>query len=98
MSRTLLGRLRFVAVGPDGRREIVVNPANDVVLRGYFRADSDERDGDDARSRGPWGSDDGPRTTTRMTRAATTIAKAMTAKTRQAMTMKAMTKAKANTA
>ena len=38
MSRTLLGRIRFLAIGPPGRREIVVHPATGVVLRDYFKS------------------------------------------------------------
>ena len=37
MSRTLLGRLRFVAERPGAEREIVVNPRTGVVLRDYRR-------------------------------------------------------------
>ena len=37
ISRTLLGRMRFVATRPDARREIVVNPNSGVVLRDYVR-------------------------------------------------------------
>ncbi len=37
ISRTFLGRLRFVAVKSDARREIVVNPVNGVILRDYIR-------------------------------------------------------------
>ncbi|MDJ1009305.1 MAG: hypothetical protein QNJ13_15930 [Paracoccaceae bacterium] len=38
MSRTLLGRVRFLGIGPPGRREIVLNPATGVILRDYFQA------------------------------------------------------------
>lgn len=37
ISRTLLGRMRFVGSRPDARREIVVNPNSGVVLRDYVR-------------------------------------------------------------
>lgn len=37
MSRTLLGRLRFVAERPGARREIVVSPSTGVILRDYLR-------------------------------------------------------------
>ena len=37
MSRTWLGRMRFVAETSDRRREIVVNPATGVILRDYIR-------------------------------------------------------------
>ncbi|MBT8416855.1 MAG: hypothetical protein KJO42_05380 [Silicimonas sp.] len=37
MSRTLLGRLRFVATRRDAVREIVVNPFTGVILRDYVR-------------------------------------------------------------
>lgn len=48
MSRTLLGRLRFVATRPDSRREIVVNPVTGVILRDYIRFFGD----DDGKSSG----------------------------------------------
>ncbi len=35
ISRTWLGRLRFVATGPDGQREIVLNPASGEIMRDY---------------------------------------------------------------
>jgi hypothetical protein len=37
ISRTLLGRMRFVGSRSDARREIVVNPNSGVVLRDYVR-------------------------------------------------------------
>ena len=37
ITRTWLGRLRFVARNGDRRREIVVNPATGVILRDYIR-------------------------------------------------------------
>ena len=37
ISRTLLGRMRFVAMRSDARREIVVNPNSGVILRDYVR-------------------------------------------------------------
>ena len=37
ISRTLLGRLRFVARRSDAVREIVVNPSTGVILRDYMR-------------------------------------------------------------
>lgn len=37
ISRTLLGRMRFVAVRPGARREIVVNPVTGVILRDYIQ-------------------------------------------------------------
>ncbi|QMU60011.1 MAG: hypothetical protein GKR98_07375 [Boseongicola sp.] len=37
ISRTLLGRLRFVATSEDARREIVVNPSTGLILRDYLR-------------------------------------------------------------
>lgn len=47
--RTLLGRSRIVAERPDGRREVVVNPRNGVVLRDFFyvREDKDDREEQD---------------------------------------------------
>ncbi|PWK58308.1 hypothetical protein [Silicimonas algicola] len=49
ISRTLLGRMRFVAVTGDRQREIVVNPATGLILRDYIRFDR-SRDGDSSRS------------------------------------------------
>ncbi|NNJ67174.1 MAG: hypothetical protein HKP54_03980, partial [Boseongicola sp.] len=46
ISRTLLGRTRFVATNETMRREIVVNPTSGVVLRDYIRFLRD-RDDDD---------------------------------------------------
>ena len=37
ISKTLLGRMRFVATKPRFRREIVVNPRTGVILRDYIR-------------------------------------------------------------
>lgn len=37
ISRTFLGRLRFIGTQPGRRREIVVNPANGAILRDYVR-------------------------------------------------------------
>ena len=37
ISRTFLGRMRFVATKSGSRREIVVNPVNGVILRDYVR-------------------------------------------------------------
>lgn len=36
ISQTLLGRLRIVAIGPDYRREIVINPSSGEILRDYI--------------------------------------------------------------
>ena len=56
MSRTLLGRMRFVATRADAEREIVVNPNTGVILRDYIRflkrgggggADNGDEDDDD---------------------------------------------------
>ena len=58
ISRTLLGRARFVGTRPGARREIVVNPATGVILRDYLQlfdegggngsgVDDDEYDYDD---------------------------------------------------
>lgn len=43
VSRTLLGRLRFVAVGQDGTREVVVQPSNGAILRDHRDDDDDDR-------------------------------------------------------
>ncbi|MDJ1017875.1 MAG: hypothetical protein QNJ35_15310 [Paracoccaceae bacterium] len=47
VTRTWLGRLRFVAEKPGAEREIVVNPNTGVVLRDYERVliDDDDEDG-----------------------------------------------------
>ncbi len=37
ISKTLLGRMRFVAIKPRHRREIVVNPRTGVILRDYIQ-------------------------------------------------------------
>lgn len=54
LSRTLLGRMRFVATRPDAEREIVVNPGTGVILRDYVRLlkrrGSDDDDDDDERT------------------------------------------------
>lgn len=57
VSRTLLGRMRFVATRADAEREIVVNPGTGVILRDYIRFlkrggrddddDDDDEDDDD---------------------------------------------------
>ena len=48
LRRTLLGRTRIIATGPQGRREIVLNPSTGAILRDYIdRSDSDRRDRDD---------------------------------------------------
>ena len=44
VTRTFLGRLRFVARDDNRRREIVINPRTGVILRDYIRF---EDDGDD---------------------------------------------------
>jgi len=49
ISRTFLGRMRFVATSDEAEREIVVNPVNGVILRDYIRFlrryDDDESSG-----------------------------------------------------
>lgn len=51
ISRTLLGRMRFVANRSDAEREIVINPNTGVILRDYIRFirrdGSDDEDDDD---------------------------------------------------
>lgn len=73
VSRTLLGRDRVVATGPDGRREVIVNPRTGEILRdlwtpsdgsaagsGLISPRSDEDDGGRGRGRGRGrGGDDG---------------------------------------
>ena len=52
ISRTLLGRLRFVASKTDTRREIILNPNSGVILRDYIQflrgSDEDDDDRDDS--------------------------------------------------
>lgn len=55
-SRTLLGRLRFLATRADARREIVVNPNTGLILRDYVRFFS--RSGSGSGSDGSDGFDD----------------------------------------
>ncbi|NVO25115.1 hypothetical protein [Donghicola mangrovi] len=43
VSRTLLGRLRFIGVGQNGTREVVVQPSNGAILRDHVDDDDDER-------------------------------------------------------
>lgn len=43
VSRTLLGRLRFVATGANGTREVVVQPSNGAVLRDHVDDDDNDR-------------------------------------------------------
>ena len=47
ITRTLLGRMRFVALSPRYRREIVINPLTGVVLRDYIRVLQRQKDDDD---------------------------------------------------
>lgn len=65
ITRTLLGRMRFVALSPRYRREIVINPLTGVVLRDYIRVlkrddddDDDEDDDDDKDDRDDRDDDD----------------------------------------
>ena len=55
ISRTLLGRMRFVADGPEARREIVVNPATGVILRDFIRFKTDETGGSESSGQGAFG-------------------------------------------
>lgn len=43
-ARTFLGRTRIVAEGPQGRREIVVNPRTGEILRDLWEAADDDDD------------------------------------------------------
>ncbi len=52
VSRTLLGRLRFVAVNRDRQREIVVNPATGLILRDYIRFERSRDGGSSGKSSG----------------------------------------------
>jgi hypothetical protein len=36
ITRTWLGRIRFLAIGPAGRREVVVDPRNGEILRDFL--------------------------------------------------------------
>lgn len=58
ISRTLLGRMRFVATKPDYRREIVVNPATGVILRDYIRIITSNAKGGSSGSGGGHSDDD----------------------------------------
>ena len=57
--RTLLGRTRIVAESPEGRREIVLNPRNGLILRDFFDRDEEE-DNDDLEDEGEDLDEDGP--------------------------------------
>ena len=46
ITRTFLGRLRIVAEGPLGEREIVLNPRTGVILRDTFYREDDDDDED----------------------------------------------------
>lgn len=52
--RTFLGRIRIIARGPLGEREIVLNPSNGVILRDY----TEREDDDGGKGRGRGGDDD----------------------------------------
>ena len=43
--RTWLGRTRFIATGPRGSREIVLNPSSGEILRDHFEPRAATRDG-----------------------------------------------------
>lgn len=47
---TLLGRIRITALGPDGTREVVLNPRNGKVLRDTIIEDAPERQPETATS------------------------------------------------
>lgn len=51
VSRTLLGRVRIVAVEDDTLREIVLNPSTGAILRDYW-TEIDDDDDDDGKGRG----------------------------------------------
>ena len=70
ISRTLLGRDRVVATGPDGRREVIVNPRTGEILRdlwtpgtgstgGTLLSTPAEDDDNRGRGRGRGGDDSG---------------------------------------
>lgn len=44
LSRTFLGRIRILASGTQGEREIVLNPSTGVVLRDYLRPPASDGD------------------------------------------------------
>jgi len=58
MSRTLLGRMRFVALRHDARREIVVNPRTGEILRDYVQFLASGSGGSGSGSYGPVYDDD----------------------------------------
>ena len=45
IERTLLGRVRILATGSEGRREIIVNPRTGEILRDLWTANSNNRSG-----------------------------------------------------
>lgn len=53
ISRTLLGRVRILAVGPAGKREVVLNPATGAILRDYVDRDDDSYERDQRDDDGP---------------------------------------------
>ena len=48
VSRTMLGRVRILATGPAGEREIVLNPGTGAVLRDHLERDRGRLDDDAA--------------------------------------------------
>lgn len=56
ITRTLLGRTRFLATKPGARREIVMNPATGLILRDYLQIFPDGGSG--SGSSGSGGDDD----------------------------------------
>ena len=47
ISRTLLGRVRIIAIEDDTLREIILNPSTGVILRDYWTEVEDDDDDDD---------------------------------------------------
>ncbi len=52
VSRTLLGRVRIVAIEDDTLREIVLNPSTGAILRDYWTEIDDDDDDDSGKGRG----------------------------------------------
>ena len=61
VTRTMLGRVRILAIEDDTLREIVLNPTTGAILRDYWTElddDDDDDDDDGGKGRGRGGDDD----------------------------------------
>lgn len=52
VGRTLLGRIRIIAIGADNRREVIVHPITGEILRDYSRRIAQTDDGEGSASGG----------------------------------------------